>query len=76
MMPLILNLEIIIAISAKGDGIKTSNSSISNKGNQKGIVTITGGNIDVYAACDGIDASYGADISGDGNLNILYRYLL
>lgn len=60
----------IIAISAKGDGIKTSNNSISNKGNQKGIVTITGGNIDIYAACDGIDASYGADISGDGNLNI------
>lgn len=60
----------IIAISAKGDGIKTSNSSISNNGNQKGIVTITGGNIDVYAACDGIDAAYGVDISGDGNLNI------
>lgn len=60
----------IIAISAKGDGIKTSNSSISNKGNQKGIVTITGGNIDVYAACDGIDAAYVVDISGDGNLNI------
>lgn len=60
----------IIAISAKGDGIKTSNSSISNKGNQKGIVTITGGNIDVYAACDGIYAAYGVDISGDGNLNI------
>lgn len=60
----------IIAISAKGDGIKTSNSSLSNKGNQKGIVTITGGNIDIYAACDGIDASYGVDISGDGNLNI------
>ena len=60
----------IIAISAKGDGIKTSNSSISNKGNQKGIVTITGGNIDVYAACDGIDAAYGVDISDGGNLNI------
>lgn len=60
----------IIAISAKGDGIKTSNSSISNKGNHKGIVTITGGNIDIYAACDGIDAAYGVDISGDGNLNI------
>lgn len=60
----------VIAISAKGDGIKTSNSSISNKGNQKGIVTITGGNIDIYAACDGIDAAYGTDISGDGNLNI------
>lgn len=60
----------IIAISAKGDGIKTSNSNISDKGNQKGIVTITGGNIDVYAACDGIDAAYVVDISGDGNLNI------
>lgn len=60
----------IIAISTKGDGIKTSNSSLSNKGNQKGIVTITGGNIDIYAACDGIDAAYGVDISGDGNLNI------
>lgn len=60
----------IIAISTKGDGIKTSNSSLSNKGNRKGIVTITGGNIDVYAACDGIGAAYGVDISGDGNLNI------
>lgn len=60
----------IIAISTKGDGVKTSNSSLSNKGNQKGIVTITGGNIDIYAACDGIDAAYGVDVSGDGNLNI------
>lgn len=60
----------IIAISTKGDGIKTSNSNLSNKGNQKGIVTITGGNIDIYATCDGIDAAYGVDISGDGNLNI------
>lgn len=60
----------IIAISTKGDGIKTSNSSLSNKGNQKGIITITGGNIDIYAACDGIDAAYGVDVSGDGNLNI------
>ena len=56
----------IIAISRKGDGIKTSNSSLSNKGN----VIISGGNIDIYAACDGIDAAYGVDVSGDGNLNI------
>ena len=60
----------IIAISKKGDGIKTSNSSLSSKGKQKRIVTISGGNIDVYAACDGIDAAYGVDVSGDGNLNI------
>lgn len=60
----------IIAISRKGDGIKTSNSSLSTKGKQKGNVIISGGNIDIYAACDGIDAAYGADVSGDGNLNI------
>lgn len=60
----------IIAISRKGDGIKTSNSSLSNKGKQKGNVIISGGNIDIYAACYGIDAAYGVDVSGDGNLNI------
>lgn len=60
----------IIAISRKGDGIKTSNSSLSTKGKQKGNVIISSGNIDIYAACDGIDAAYGVDVSGDGNLNI------
>ena len=60
----------IIAISRKGDGIKTSNSSLSTKGKQKGNVIISGGNIDIYAACDGIDAAYSVDVSGDGNLNI------
>lgn len=60
----------IIDISRKGDGIKTSNSSLSTKGKQKGNVIISGGNIDIYAACDGIDAAYGVDVSGDGNLNI------
>lgn len=60
----------IIAISRKGDGIKTSNSSLSTKGKQKGNVIISGGNIGIYAACDGIDAAYGIDVSGDGNLNI------
>lgn len=60
----------IIAISRKGDGIKTSNSSLSTKGKQKGNIIISGGNIDIYAACDGMDAAYGVDVSGDGNLNI------
>lgn len=40
-------------ISSQGDGIKTSNSSISSKGNQKGNIHITGGNINIYAACAG-----------------------
>lgn len=45
-------------ISTAGDGIKTTNSDISSKGNQKGSITITGGNHTVYAACDGLDAAY------------------
>lgn len=45
-------------IAKKGDGIKTSNSALSKKGNQKGSVIITGGTLLIYAACDGIDAAY------------------
>lgn len=48
----------ITLIARAGDGIKTSNSDISSKGNQRGTVTINGGNILIYAACDGIDAAY------------------
>lgn len=60
-------------ISTQGDGIKTSNSSISSKGNQKGNIHITGGNINIYAACDGLDSSYDTIIdetSEQVNLNI------
>lgn len=45
-------------IARQGDGIKTSNSDISSKGNQRGTVTLSETNIVIYAACDGIDASY------------------
>ncbi len=45
-------------IAAAGDGVKTSNSDISSKGNQRGIITVLGGNYTVYAACDGLDAAY------------------
>lgn len=45
-------------IASAGDGIKTSNSDISSKGNQRGTVTINGGSHTIYAACDGIDAAY------------------
>lgn len=60
----------IVLISTGGDGIKTTNSDVSSKGNQRGIVAISGGNIDIYVACDGIDAAYDVDVSGDGNINI------
>lgn len=55
----------VILVSTGGDGIKTSNSDVSSKGNQRGTVTISGGQVDIYAACDGIQASYNVDISGD-----------
>ena len=45
-------------IATAGDGIKTSNTDISDKGNQRGTVTVTGGTHTIYAACDGIDAAY------------------
>lgn len=52
----------IMAISTGGDGIKTDDSDISSKGNQRGNITITGGQIDIYSHSDGIDASYNANI--------------
>ena len=45
-------------IATAGDGIKTTKSDISSKGNQKGIITVLGGTHTVYAACDGLDAAY------------------
>lgn len=45
-------------IATKGDGIKTTNSDISDKGNQRGTVTIAGGTHTIYAACDGVDVAY------------------
>ncbi|MCM1557525.1 MAG: carbohydrate-binding domain-containing protein [Anaeroplasma bactoclasticum] len=45
-------------IARGGDGIKTTNSDISSKGKQRGTITISGGTVLIYAACDGIDAAY------------------
>ena len=58
-------------ISTVGDGIKTTNSGISEKGNQQGSVKVLSGNHIIYAACDGIDAAYDVLIAGeDTNLCI------
>lgn len=59
----------IKAISSSGDSLKTENSDISDKGNQRGIITINDGTLDLYAACDGIDASYDVVING-GTINV------
>lgn len=52
-----------IDIICGNDGIKTKNSDLSNKGKQRGDVTITGGQISINSYGDGIDASYRAVIS-------------
>lgn len=48
----------IVLIARDGDGIKTSNSDLSSKGKQRGTVAISGGNLLIYAARDGIDSAY------------------
>ena len=57
-------------IATVGDCIKTKNSDISNKGNQRGTVSFLGGSYELYAACDGVDASYDVVVDGDTSLNI------
>ncbi len=52
----------ITLIARSGDGIKTTNSDISSKGKQRGSVVITGGNLLLYTARDGIDAAYDVTI--------------
>ena len=53
----------LILISTAADGIKTENSDVSEKGKQRGTVTISGGQVDIYAACDGISAAYNVEIA-------------
>ena len=55
----------LILVSTGSDGIKTSNSDVSSKGNRRGTVVISGGSVDIYSACDGISAAYDVIISED-----------
>lgn len=52
----------IQAYAKTGDGIKTEDSDISSKGNQRGTVVISGGTVYIDALCDGIDAAYNVEI--------------
>ncbi|MBQ9746767.1 MAG: carbohydrate-binding domain-containing protein [Clostridia bacterium] len=57
----------ITLIARTGDGIKTSNSDISAKGNQRGNITVSGGTLNICAACDGMDAAHNVVIEeGEG----------
>lgn len=55
-------------IAKAGDSVKTSNSDISTKGNQRGTVYVNGGSYNLFAACDGIDAAYDVVIEGEDTL--------
>ena len=59
-------------IASGGDCIKTSNSDVSEKGNQRGSISIVGGTHNLYAACDGIDAAYNATV--DDSTTVLNIY--
>ncbi|MBO4983901.1 MAG: carbohydrate-binding domain-containing protein [Clostridia bacterium] len=59
-------------IATMGDGIKTTNSDVSTKGNQKGTVTITGGEHTIYSACDGIDSAYNVEINDEATILNIY----
>ncbi len=59
-------------IASGGDCIKTSNSNISEKGNQRGSVTVTGGTHTLYAACDGIDAAYNVTVDDETTVLNIY----
>ncbi len=69
-------------IAKTGDGIKTTNSDISEKGNQRGTITINDTDVltaptaatevNVYAACDGLDAAYDVSIEGETTVVNIY----
>ena len=59
-------------IASAGDCIKTTNSDISEKGNQRGSITVSGGTHTLYAACDGIDAAY--NVTVDDSTTVLNIY--
>ncbi len=59
-------------VASSGDCIKTTNSDISEKGNQRGTVSIVGGTHTLYAACDGIDAAYDAIVDDSTTVLTIY----
>ena len=59
-------------IASGGDCVKTVNSDVSEKGNQRGSVSILGGTHNLYAACDGIDAAY--NVTVDDSATVLNIY--
>ena len=59
----------IQAYALTGNGIKTDDSDISSKGNQRGTILISGGTVYVDSLHDAIDASYNVEINEEDSEN-------
>lgn len=57
-------------ISISGHGLKTSDDSVADNGNQKGNVIISGGSINIESGADGINSVLNVNISDEANLTI------
>jgi hypothetical protein len=64
---LTINSGNITAISSGGDALKTTDSDVSSKGNQRGDVTILGGTVNLYSACDGVQAAHDFILGAEGS---------
>lgn len=58
----IINSGDIQAYALTGNGIKTEDSDVSSKGNQRGTISVNGGTIYVDSLHDAFDASYNVEI--------------
>ena len=56
--------------SINGSGIKTEKTSISSKGNQKGYISITGGDIQINSKEDAIEAAFDVTIENNPSITI------
>ena len=59
----------VVAISTKGDGLKTASTDANKHGAIRGDVTVTGGSLAVYAAGDGIQAAHDFIMKADDEGN-------
>lgn len=57
-------------ISTDAEGIKTRDSDISSKGNQRGIIRIASGDVRIFSAGDGISSAFDTEIGGSGELQL------
>ena len=64
----------LILISTSSDGVKTANSDVSAKGNQRGNISFLGGHTDIYAAADGVSAACDVIVNEDEAVCVLSVY--